>query len=423
MAQIRIITTSSEGLRPLGQDGQRSHEMIAALVGSRLGPDHALLFAEPVAARGGAETDWYVQAEGAVLRLQDLPELDQKVVRLRLSEMVADITRLADELEKSGGDSNARLSESLRNSLEVPDEGAVHVVRDAQGALLPVLVDWATVREDRELFRGVLSGIAPRKPEPAQGVPAAVGSAPSSAVTLASATPVGLAWLPWLLWTVLAVVLIAITVLLIAPCGLRGPAGASFCPVAKTVDPSGALAERAALQHRIAALQLSLIRAHQGCTTQQPPAPGPTPDSEAAPPPQGDPEIESRLNDQQGQRGDLNVSLVWDTLSDIDLAVICPNGVTISFRDRAPAQCSGRMDLDANMPQSATLTPIENIFFINPHTGSYQVEVSLFNNNGTTGDIPFTLQVRLGDTIRLFTGSVGTSSTRWQTRFDYEAPR
>lgn len=415
--------TSSEGLRPLGQDGQRSHEMIAALVGSRLGPDHAFLFAEPVPARGGAETDWYVQAEGAVLRLQDLNEADQKVVRHRLSEMVIDITRLADELEKSGGDSNLRLSESLRNSLEVPDESAVHVVRDTHGKLLPVLVNWANVREDRKLFRGVLSGIAPRKPEPTQATPAAVESAPSSAVSLDSAASVGLAWLPWLLWTILAVVLFAITLILIAPCGLRGPTSASFCPLAKTVDPSGALAERAALEHRIAALQLSLIRADQSCQTQQPPAPIPTPELEAAPSQQGDPEIESRLNDQRGQRGDINVSLIWDTLSDIDLAVTCPNGVMISFRDRSPAQCSGQMDLDANMPQSATLTPIENIFFVNPQSGSYQIEVNLFNNNGATGDIPFTVQVRLGDMTRLFTGYVGTSSTKWQTRFDYEAPR
>jgi hypothetical protein len=426
MAQIRITTTSSEGLRPLGHDGQRSYEMIAALVGSRLGPNHALLFAEPVAAGGRAETDWYVQAEGAARRLQDLSEADQEVVRLRLSEIVADITRLADELEKSGGDSNERLSESLRNSLEVPDEGAVHVVRDAHGSLLPVVVDWATVREDREMFRGVLSGIAPRKPKPVKGAPAGVGPALSGTVPLASAAPMGLAWLPWLLWTILAAVLIAITVLLIAPCGLRGLAGASFCPVAEMVDPSGALADQAELQERIAALQLAMIRSDQACEAPRrpPPAPEPTPISEPAPPPQGDPEIENRLNNLQGQRGDMNVSLVWDTLSDIDLAVTCPNEVKISFRDRAPAQCSGRLDIDANVQRSrATRTPIENIFFENPQTGSYQIEVSLFSRNGATGDIPFTVQVRLDDTIQRFTGSVGSSSTVWQTRFDYEALR
>lgn len=432
MAQIRITTTSSEGLRPLGQDGQRSYEMIAALVRSRLGPDHALLFAEPVAARGGAETDWYVQAEGAAQRLQDLAETDQEIVRLRLSEMVANITRLADELENSGGDSNARLSESLRNSLEVPDEGAVHVVRDSQGALLPVLVDWATLREDRDLFRGVLSGIAPRKPEPAQVAPSAVVPVLSGTAPLASAAPIGLGWI---LWTILAGVLIAITVLLIAPCGLRGFTGTSFCTLAETVDPSGALAEQAALQDRIAALQLAIIRADQACPTplapappppspEQDPRPAPAPSPEPALLPQGDPEIENRLNNQQGQRGDMNVSLVWNTLSDIDLAVTCPNGVTISFGDRAPAQCPGRLDVDANVSRSrATPTPIENIFFENPQTGSYQIEVSLFSRHGVTGDLPFTVQVRLGDTIRRFSGSVGASSTRWQTSFDYEAPR
>lgn len=424
MVQIRITTTSSEGLRPLGQDGQRSYEMIAALVGSRLGPNHALLFAEPVAARGGAETDWYVQAEGAARRLQDLPEAEQETVRLRLSEIVADITRLADELEESGGHSNQRLSESLRNSLEVPDEDAVHVVRDPLGALAPVLVDWAMVREDRELFRGVLSGISPRKPKPIQTAPAGMRPAPSYTVPLASAARMGLLWLPWLLWMILLAVLIAITVLLIAPCGLRGLDGATFCPMEETGQASGSLADQATLQERIATLQLAIIRADQACPQPTAPAAVPIPASELNLSPQGDLEIENRLNNRQGQRGDMNVSLVWDTLSDIDLAVTCPNEVKISFRNRAPSQCSGRLDIDANVSRArATHTPIENIFFEDPQVGEYRIEVSLHSRNGVTGNIPFTVQVRLGDTIRQFTGSVGASSNVWQTQFDYEAPR
>jgi hypothetical protein len=243
---------------------------------------------------------------------------------------------------------------------------------------------------------------------------------------LASVTPMGLAWLPWLLWTIFAAVLIAITVLLIAPCGLHGLAGASFCPVEETIDPSGALADQDALRERIAALQLAMIRADQACQQPQPngPASDRTPALEPVPPSRGDSEIENRLNNQQGQRGDMNVSLAWDTLSDIDLAVTCPNEVKIWFRERAPAQCSGRLDLDANYPSSkANRTPIENIFFDNAASGEYQIEVSLDSRNGTTGEIPFTVQVRIGETIRQFTGSLGTSSTVWQTRFDYEAPR
>jgi hypothetical protein len=429
MVQIRISTTSTEGLRPLGQEGQRSHEMITALLGSRLGTGHARLFAEPVAARGGSETDWYVQTEGAARPLAALSTEDQEKARTRLAALVADITQLADELAEAGGDSNARLSDALRNALEIPDESAVHVMPDGADGLQPVLVNWASVREDRQLFRGVLSGIAPKK-APAPPLPRVTPPPVAPQAQWVGAAPVALVpfGLGWLLWAVLGALLLAIVLLLITPCGLRGFDRLSFCTAAAGIDGSAALAEQAALADRIHALQLAMIRADQACPVlPSPPArapvvePSPPPPREPEPAPPA-PDIESRLDPQSGQRGDMNVSLVWDTRSDLDSAVTCPNGVEISYSGRTPASCPGPLDIDANISRwSATTTSIENVFFENPALGTYEIEVTLLNRHAVSGDIPFTVQLLMGETTRRFTGTVGNANRTWRTRFDYEA--
>lgn len=427
MAQTKITTTSSEGLKPLGQEGQRSYEMITTLVGSRLGGEYALLFAEPVTSPGGAETDWYVQSEGPAKRLEDLSDADQEALKLRLAEMVENIDQFASELAQKGGDSNERVSEALRNAVEVPSERSVYAVQNAMGALLPVLVDWASVREDQKLFRGALSEIVQKKPAalPDASAAASISQHISQNLTkpsLAGVKATTLWFLPWLLWTILATVLITTATLLVAPCGLRGLESISFCPVSAKFEAYDPLAEQRVLLDRITSLQLAIINTERDCSNQQ--APGPTVDHSAVPAPQnqGDPAIESRLDSQQGQRGDMNVSLVWDTVSDLDLAVTCPNGTIISFRNRTPAQCPGRLDVDANVSRlNATTQPIENVFFENPSAGTYQISVNLFSRNGISGDLPFTVQVRLGDSIRLFTGTVGNSINSWQNSFEYEA--
>lgn len=421
MAQVKIRTTSSEGLRPLGQDGQRSYEMITALVGSRLGPEHAGLFAEPVPAKGGAETDWYCAGNGNVRSLHDLSEDDQERVRTRLSELTADIYGLAGQLTASGGNNNARLAEALRNALEVPDESAVHVIEGPDGGLQPVLVTWANASEGGELYRGILSGLAPKRPapQPAKAAPPDPMPEGPDAAGIAVAPIVFVPWwLAWLLWAILALILVAILLLLVSPCGVRGFFGPSFCPSASTARLEQALAERAALETRVRDLERAVADSEASCE----PTSDREPESPARPEQRGANEIDRRLDAAQAQRGDMNVALAWDTLSDIDLAVTCPNGVKVHYKNRNPPNCNGSLDVDANVARSGlTRTPIENIFFADPQVGTYQVEVNLFKNRAGQERQPFDVQLRIGDDTHHHSGWVSRSNPTWSTTFDYRS--
>ena len=418
MAQLKIRTTSSEGLRPLGQDGQRSYELIAALVGSRLGPEHASLFAEPIPAKGGAETDWYFNGQGNVRSLHDLSEVDQERARTRLSELTADIYGLADQLTASGGDNNARLAEALRNALNVPDETAVHVIEGNDGVLQPVLVTWANVREGGKLYRGILSGLTTKRPAaPSDRMPEGPHVA-DTAVAPGVFVPL---WLACLLWAILVPILVAILLLLVSPCGVRGFFGPSYCLSASTARLEQPLAERAALESRVRDLERAIADSASACE--------PTPGREPQPPVQPDlpeqrgaNEIDRRLDAAQAQLGDMNVALAWNTLSDVDLAVTCPNGVKINYENRNPRNCNGSLDVDANVRQSeSTRTPIENIFFADPQVGTYRIEVNLYKYRAGPERQPFDIQLRIGDDAHRHSGWVSRSSPTWSTTFEYRS--
>jgi hypothetical protein len=435
MSATRIGTTSSDGLRLLGQEGQRSHEMLTALVGARLGPAHARLFAEPVVSDRGDETDWYTDAPGRAEPLGALPEDEAEAARTTLQALTGDVSALADRLRAEGGDSNARLAESLSNALEIPDPDAVLVVTDATGARQPVLINWARVREDAPSGRGVLSRMVPAAPTalaeplPQSGAGGGAGTLAAGGAVAEPATPMWLSWLWWLLWLLLALIMLAVLYLLIAACGVRGGSfQLTFCPAEEVVVAPDRGAEHAALLDRVRDLERQLIAANAACdpVIEAPPAPSPAP---APPPPAPEPvpepepaqrtEIDDRLESAGGQVGDMNVSLAWEGPSDVDLHVTCPAGVRIYYANRTAQACRGSLDVDANAGGRRTDTPIENIFFEDPLPGAYQIRVHLFSARGGVSRVPFVLQVRVGEETNRFEGEVTSSRPDWRTTFTY----
>ena len=71
MTGALLVTTSTQGLQPLGSAAQRSFELVATTVRQRLGAEHAALFAEPVVTDHGDQIDWYAQTHGTPQRLAD----------------------------------------------------------------------------------------------------------------------------------------------------------------------------------------------------------------------------------------------------------------------------------------------------------------------------------------------------------------
>ncbi len=107
--------------------------------------------------------------------------------------------------------------------------------------------------------------------------------------------------------------------------------------------------------------------------------------------------------------GDIQVTLRWTTLDDVDLAVTDPAGDVLAYYNRAVAS-QGQLDVDANAGCSEQNTsPIENVFWPAGQApqGQYSIQVSLFTRcGGSTAPIPFNLTVLVQGTTRTIQGTV-----------------
>ncbi len=113
-------------------------------------------------------------------------------------------------------------------------------------------------------------------------------------------------------------------------------------------------------------------------------------------------ETEVRLRRENGKLGYITLTLMWNTLDDLDLWCIVPNGSKIYYGNQQTG--GGLLDVDMNAGGSMNCSkdPIENIYFpTKPEFGTYKVVVHKFKNVETPHGKPiyFTLTFRIGDTI------------------------
>ncbi len=413
MFEAFLVTSSTAGLQPLGSAPQRSFELISDTVRTRLGPDHADLFAEPVATEHGDRIDWYAPMAGAATPLADLDPDEQQALRDRLGRLVADIRAEAARLADSDEAQDQRLSEALANALEIPAPSMIYGVRDPEGQLHPVLVHWAWLRDARQSVRGVLTAMVPR-PEPLQPPQLAAPAAPllSRAAWW---------WLILLGWLLLALMLAYLLYLLIAPCALH-PGRFGFCP-APVAEVSAIPREREVIEDEIARLQRELALLDRNCQPTIPILPAPeVPDAPAAPStPDAAPAdktdlspeaVERRLTQRGAARGALNFALSWASLDDIDLSVICPAGQEISYK--TPRACGGVYDLDANVQRAEAVSdPVENIVFQTLTPGLYKVRATL-KGARSAGEKPVTLHVfRQDGGAQSYSAKVSDEAPEW----------
>lgn len=411
MFEALLATTSTEGLQPLGSAPQRSYELVSGAVRERLGAEHAAIFAEPVAAQHGDSIDWHAPLQGRAERLADLGEEEQAALRARLGALVGDIRAAAEALKDSDAPNDQRLAEALGNALEIPGEEMIWAVRDPKGALHPVLVHWAWVRDDQRAVRGVLSAMVAR--------PAAAAPLPPP---VEARRGLGVWW--WLIllgWLVLAALLAAILYLLVAPCGVN-QRGLIFCPVAPP-ERAAAMSQAHVAGDEVAALERELALVDRQCHPTvpvlpvTPPEPAPAPEEETnAAPTEADREAAARRIAERGaRRGNLNFTLEWATLDDIDLYVTCPTGATVSYKNRG--DCNGTYDLDANVKRAEAITdPVENIVFDdNAPLGIYKVRAHL-RSERTEGAKRVVLHVlRRDGPSQSYQGMVGAGQDEWTT--------
>lgn len=410
-----IATTLNRDLLAQGVGGQlavQHWEQLTQYLRRALSPRHAALFAEPNPDPEKGSIDWYAPGTGAAVPLTELDPAAQEAVREPLLRMVAEIQAAAATLHESKNEGDRFLGELLRLALEIPDPSAIRV-RDG----VPVLAPWGHLRAGPGVVRELLVKMMPQPV-----APMAIVGPPAAAAAVRARI-----W-PWLLAFLLALLLLLLALWLL----WRDPFGWFATPQAQCVAPDQQVASLDVLREeeaREGALRAELARivaeAGERRLLCRPPAPPPPPPRPPEPPRQPEPPQQppqqpppqqqppepprnpdlDRADRQGARRGRTQVILAWDDRNDLDLAVICPNGQRIDFRNRAA--CGGALDIDRNAAGGPTTrTPVENIVFDqNPAPGRYRIVVDYFDrvDRPTT---PYRVTVRQeGQPDRVITGT------------------
>lgn len=108
--------------------------------------------------------------------------------------------------------------------------------------------------------------------------------------------------------------------------------------------------------------------------------------------------------------GDLQVSLSWNSDTDVDLHLVEPSGEEIYYGHHSSA-AGGVLDLDSNAGCTLDHVDNENITYENvtPPSGQYIVRVDYWSDCAVTGQIDYAVTVNIHGTPQVFQG-VFTSS-------------
>lgn len=149
----------------------------------------------------------------------------------------------------------------------------------------------------------------------------------------------------------------------------------------------------------------------EGSSTARP-APAPVPDAPSSRLVASDlAELNRRLQREGAQAGDVQISLMWSNVNDLDLHVITPSGEKIKFSHKR-SRCGGELDVDMNAGNPTT-QPVENVYWpLNGGPrGEFKVFVNHYSNRGAANPSPFMIVVTVDGRTRTYRGSVATRQT------------
>ncbi len=140
--------------------------------------------------------------------------------------------------------------------------------------------------------------------------------------------------------------------------------------------------------------------------------------------------IQGRVQKAGGRSGEVQFSLAWKTLNDLDLHVIVPSGEHVSF-SRRTSKCKGNLDVDmnaesteSNPDQSFSEEPVENVRWLDrtAPSGRYTVIVNQYRWRGGRQKDSFQLLVKLGDKTQVVDDEVSAWKSISVHRFQYIKP-
>jgi len=413
-----IATTPNAELQPLATGGQiviQVWQQISGHLRQALSPEHAALLAEPQPDQDRGVTDWYSEASGPVVAMEEMPEPARSAARDTLTRLVQGVRAEVTKLRASRRDADKLLAELLALALVTPAAGSVRVV-----GTQPVLVAWAHAPVNSAPAPELLLGQLSRAPGIATG---------SGNMEIVGPPPAEALRQPW---TAIAALILALLLLLLFLLLLwRDPFGWFKATPQQCVVAPGELELSERLrgeQEREGRLRQEILQELQRLADRRlacPPvvrAPEPARPAQPAQPTPPTPAANSdaeRARREGAQTGRIQVILAWDDVNDLDLSIICPDGQSRIFYGRARA-CGGTLDVDRNAAGGGTNRPVENIVFErDPPPGTYRIVVHHFATNSRGPRISawrVTLR-REGRPEETFSGSVATGETVTVTTF------
>ncbi|MGC2857738.1 hypothetical protein ACM64Y_19885 [Novispirillum sp. DQ9] len=424
--------TSQSEVRERGVHGQsvlELHQQLAGIIARRTGNgDVAAFLARPSRNQATGEILWYTPLEGPVRGWTELSGDERAAAQARAGEALGAIT----------GAAGAADADILAAALG--HDPATGTCRYTPASLflvggIPVLADWGTEATNGATERVSLTNTVAAPPPPSPPPPPPQPEMPvAAAATVPAAERRG--WPRWL-WILLALALLLLLLsALLRGCAPLGMAGAPATPGA--IAPA-ALAEEEALRREIETLGRDLEQRAAQCVAEAPPAPEPAPEPvpEPAPEPAPEPEPEPEppaeaVPDDEAQRlereevdvGEVNVSLVWNNLNDLDLAVIEPSGERIHYNQRS-SRSGGRLDVDMNA-ERLSRQPIENISWASGSAprGTYTVLVAQYEaREQRVRRTPFRVTVTVMGRRTVYDGVIDANEPRrWIPLTEFTVP-
>lgn len=135
-----------------------------------------------------------------------------------------------------------------------------------------------------------------------------------------------------------------------------------------------------------------------------------------------DAEMRRRVVNAGGRYDDVEMrfTLMWDSYTDLDLHVITPNGYHIYYPTRSRKDSyGGWLDVDANGLDGRTITPVENVQWINAPQGNYRAYIHNYADRND-GHNPWKAELAVGGKSYTFSGMLNyTGQTAEIVNFNY----
>lgn len=125
------------------------------------------------------------------------------------------------------------------------------------------------------------------------------------------------------------------------------------------------------------------------------------------------PEFNRRLVRENAQTGDIQISLMWQNINDLDLHCIDPQGEEIFYKHKR-SRSGGALDVDMNVSAPLSTEPVENIYwaFGKAPSGSYKVYVNHFKNQGGKDPTHFIVGIKMGADAKEVSGDITSGEAK-----------